>query len=93
VCQECGAPMARRSTSKRSVVGGMRKRSGSVVQPVGEDGMDVILLWVRFIIAVVVALGVAVKDGPPHMVLDDCEGIDHVREEEREMALKRLEGR
>jgi hypothetical protein len=94
VCQECGAPMTRQTTSKRSVVGGLRKRSGSVVQPVAEDGMDVIWLWVRFIIAVVVALGVAVKDGgPPHMVLDDGEGIDHVREEERELALKRLEGK
>lgn len=27
--------------------------------------MDVLLLWFRFIIAVVVALGLAVKDGPP----------------------------
>ncbi|KAA8911822.1 hypothetical protein FN846DRAFT_934150 [Sphaerosporella brunnea] len=96
ICKECGAP--RRVVSNGSVkrsVGGLRKRSGSVVQPVIEDGIDVIWLWVRFIIAVVVALGVAVKDGPPNAVVmvDDGEGIDHVREEERELALKRLEGK
>jgi len=103
-CHECGAPRGRR----KGAVGGMRKRSGSVVQPTGEDGMDVIWLWVRFIIAVVVALGVAVKDGsspPPPLPArkvggmpgmgmgEDDEGIDHVREEERSRALKKLEGK
>ncbi|KAI5779998.1 hypothetical protein EDC01DRAFT_594713, partial [Geopyxis carbonaria] len=53
--------------------------------------LDNLWLWVRFIIAVVVALGVAVKDGPAMVMHDDGEGIDHVREEERERALKRLE--
>ena len=58
-----------------------------------EDG---IWLWVRLIIAVVVALTVAVKDGPKAVVMgedeDDEVGIDNVREGERELALKRLEG-
>jgi hypothetical protein len=58
-----------------------------------EDG---IWLWVRLIIAVVVALTVAVKDGPKAVVMgedeDDGVGIDNVREEERELALRRLEG-
>ncbi|KAI5844871.1 hypothetical protein BZA05DRAFT_421556 [Tricharina praecox] len=103
-CHECGAPRGGGAGRRKGAVGGMRKRSGSVVQPTGEDGMDVVWLWVRFIIAVVVALGVAVKDGSSHPlppprkgglvgVGDDEEGIDHVREEERSRALKRLEGK
>ncbi|KAF8540501.1 hypothetical protein BDD12DRAFT_880452 [Trichophaea hybrida] len=109
ICAECGARKAEAEDSapvrntlsrdgtawKRSTaVGGLRKRSGSMVQPV-EDGMEVVWLWFRFIIAVVVALGLAVKDGPPQSViaLNDEEGIDHVREEERARALKRLEGK
>ncbi|KAI5789571.1 hypothetical protein FPQ18DRAFT_341432 [Pyronema domesticum] len=55
-----------------------------------EDGLEVVWLWVRFIIAVVVALGLAVKDGPPDM--EEEGGFDEVREEERERALRRLEG-
>jgi hypothetical protein len=109
ICAECGARKAEAEESlpvrntlsregsawKRSTaVGGLRKRSGSMVQPVSES-IDVLWLWVRFIIAVVVALGLAVKDGPPQSVvtLGDEEGIDHVREEERARALKRLEGK
>lgn len=61
-----------------------------------EDSLDTLWLWLRVVIAVVVALGVAVKEGPGAVVTagdGEEEGIDHVREEERERALRRLEAR
>lgn len=63
-----------------------------------EDSIENVWLWVRFVVAIVVALGVAVKDGPGVVLSSDHDTgdedyVDHIREEEREIALKRLNGR
>ncbi|TGZ80678.1 hypothetical protein EX30DRAFT_396133 [Ascodesmis nigricans] len=66
-----------------------------------DDAVDAIWLWIRFIIAVVVALGLAFKDGPQVVITDadhereeeeEKDAFDHVRDEERERALMKLEG-
>lgn len=57
-----------------------------------EDSLDTMWLWLRVVVAVVVALGCAVREGPGSVVVEGGEGIDGIKEEERERALRRLEG-
>lgn len=57
-----------------------------------DDAVENVWLWVRFVVAIVVALGVAVREGPA-VVLGDGEEFDSVGEEEREVAIRALGGR
>lgn len=61
----------------------------TVTRPVEDDAVENVWLWVRFVVAIVVALGVAVREGPA-VVLGDGEEFDSVGEEEREVAIRAL---
>jgi len=86
-----------------------RARSGSaplvLPQPV-EEAVEHVWLWVRFVVALVVALGVAVREGPGVIVAvdgvgsiggsatgsaGDAGGFDGVGEEERCFAIRKLQ--
>ncbi|KAI5851718.1 hypothetical protein DFP73DRAFT_629139 [Morchella snyderi] len=56
----------------------------------GEDTVEHVWLWVRFVVALVVALGVAVKEGPAVVLAVDGGDYDGVVEEERESAIREL---
>lgn len=58
-------------------------------RPAEDDAVENVWLWVRFVVAIVVALGVAVREGPA-VVLGDGEEFDSVGEEEREVAIRAL---
>lgn len=58
-----------------------------------EDAVENVWLWVRFVVALVVALGVAVKEGPAVVLAVDGVDYDHVDEEERETAIRTLSGK
>lgn len=68
------------------VAGGVVARKGGE-----DDAVENVWLWVRFVVAIVVALGVAVREGPA-VVLGDGEEFDSVCEEERETAIRSLGG-
>lgn len=77
----------------RGVVGGGGSSGVSVALARGaggEDAVEHVWLWVRFVVALVVALGVAVKEGPAVVLAVDGGDYDGVVEEERECAIREL---
>ena len=106
-CEKCGGEVTfsgasstgRRTPSpnpQRRVVKKKNMASGGLMQGQQavewEDSLDTMWMWLRVVVAVVVALGCAVREGPGSVVAEGGEGFDGVKEEERERALRRLEG-
>lgn len=81
------------SSNSKALTLDQRKRASSAPiafkQPV-EDAVDQVWLWVRFVVALVVALGVAVREGPGVVLAVDGVSYDHIAEEERSRAIKTL---
>lgn len=90
---ECGCPQHSAVVSGGGGSAGVLSSAAlarrTITRPVEDDAVENVWLWVRFVVAIVVALGVAVREGPA-VVLGDGEEFDSIGEEEREVALRTL---